>query len=248
MAPTGFHGLLGLLLATRIDPSTNHGQRIRVGLVWGSTLPDLDILGSSVITLITGDLNLAVTFHRSVTHSLPIIGLLMILGYGWKRNSMILGVGFGMFLHVLLDFLYLEGISWFWPFQAWGDRTYVVPFTYMDLDPLLAKILLTLDGYFEFIFYLVMAGFAKRTNTCHELSISWPKELIIRDWPNKLQRLALGLFFLMIIFLGFAVYSHTWPDMTVETYTIVLYFPLLPVYFISGLLPYLMRETIQNIP
>jgi membrane-bound metal-dependent hydrolase YbcI (DUF457 family) len=246
MAPTGFHGLLGLLLASKIDPSTSHRQYIRVGLVWGATLPDLDILGGSIIYLFTQNLNLALTFHRSVTHSIPLIGLLLIFGYGWRRKSIILGVGVGMILHVLFDFLYLEGITWFWPFQPWGNRTYVIPITYMDLDPFLAKILLTLDGYVEFIFYFVMVALARRTNTSQSLVLSWPREIIIGSWPDKLQKIALSLIALMIIFLGFAVISSPWPEITLESYIILIYLPLLPVYCISGFLPYAMRETLQH--
>ncbi|MFX0185322.1 MAG: metal-dependent hydrolase, partial [Candidatus Hodarchaeota archaeon] len=78
MPPTGFHGIIGLLLCSRIDPKHKF---LRIGLVWGSVLPDLDLLGSAFIFILTLNTDLALAFHRSVTHSLIVMLFIISCAY-----------------------------------------------------------------------------------------------------------------------------------------------------------------------
>lgn len=256
MAPTGFHGLLGLILASLFEKKH---QYIRIGLVIGSVIPDLDILGSVLIFLLTANTELTIAFHRSVTHSLVLITLILVVGYlanlkFVSANTIYFpftkGLAIGMVLHVILDLFYFDGVTLFWPFQPLGERIVVLPFTYEDLSPafnsLTSKIIGTLDGHFELVFYLMLAHLANKYQTNQELELGWGK-IKVQNWPNKLKWFSYFLIIEMIFFLLFAFLSISWPLIDRNTFFIILYIPLTPIYLLSGLLPFLMRETIVHI-
>ncbi|MFW9903959.1 MAG: metal-dependent hydrolase [Candidatus Thorarchaeota archaeon] len=258
MAPTGFHGLLGLWIASRLDPKYSN---IRIGLVVGSVIPDLDLLGSVLIFILTSDVELTIAFHRSVTHSLVIIGAILFFSYLAKLRfesvrltyfPLIIGLVGGMLLHITLDMFYFDGITLFWPLQPLGDRIIILQFTYNDLptnyNSLLVKIIGTLDGHAEFVFYLVFAYLANKYQTNQELNLGWGlKRLKITNWPKKLTWFSYFLIFEMFFFLGLAFFSISWSILDRDLFFILLYIPLTPVYFFSGLLPLLMRETIVHL-
>ncbi len=258
MPPTGFHGLLGLLLASKLDPKHDY---IRVGLVTGSVVPDLDLLGSVLIYILTNDTDLTIAFHRSVTHSLVVIFLILLIGFLIKFSSeparimyfpFIIGLTVGMGLHVALDMFYFDGVTLFWPFQAFGDRTRINPFTFEDLSPaynsLAAKIIGTLDGHFELIYYLLFVYLANKYHTNQKMKIGTERRnIIINNWTRKLELFSYFLIFSMVFFLCFAFLSIAWPIIDRNTFIILLYIPLTPVYLLSGILPLVMRETIVSL-
>ncbi len=258
LPPTGFHGLLALFLAKRIDPENKNS---RVGLVFGSVFPDLDLIGSFFIFILTQDKFLTIYFHRTVTHSLIVmLGLLGIaLTFFYykkleKRRTIsyfLFGFIGGMFLHALLDLFYLDGVTLFWPFQLIGDRTTILSFTFDDLNPayndLLVKIIATLDGGFEAIYYFVFAYLASEYDTNQSLRFDYfGKTLIISEWVKKLKRFAWWLIIICVCFLCLAILSINWSTLSRDNFIILLYIPLLPVYVFSGILPLLMRETIEK--
>ena len=257
MPPTGFHGLLGLLLASKLDQKHNYA---RVGLAAGSVMPDLDILGSVLVFLLTTDKGLTIAFHRSVTHSIVVIVIILIISFLanlWSESAhaiyfpFILGLIAGMLIHVVLDMFYFDGVTLFWPFQPFGDRTRIIPFTYEDLSPafntLVAKIIGTLDGHFELIYYLIFVYLANKYQTNQEIKLGTSRKIIIYNWPQKLKLFSYFLIIQMIFFLGLAFLSISWPILDRDTFIILLYIPLTPVYLLSGFLPLLMRETILNL-
>ncbi len=258
MPPTGLHGLLGLLLASKLDQKHNY---TRVGLAAGSVMPDLDLLGSILVFLLTTDKGLTIAFHRSVTHSIVVIVLILIISFlasQWSESAhaiyfpFILGLIIGMLIHVALDMFYFDGVTLFWPLQPFGDRTRIIPFTYEDLSPafnsLVAKIIGTLDGHFELIYYLVFVYLANKYQTNQEMKLGYDSMKInIHNWPKKLKWLSYFLIIQMIFFLGLAFLSISWPILDRDTFIILLYIPLTPVYLLSGFLPLLMRETILNL-
>ncbi|UCE12312.1 MAG: metal-dependent hydrolase [Candidatus Heimdallarchaeota archaeon] len=256
MAPTGFHGLLGLILASLVDKKH---QYVRIGLVMGSVVPDLDVLGSVLIFLFTANTELTIAFHRSVTHSLVLISLILVVAYFaslWFVSAktiyfpLTIGLVIGMVLHVFLDLFYFDGVTLFWPFQHLDERIIVLPFTYEDLSPdfnfLTSKIIGTLDGHFELIFYLMFVRLANKYQTNQELELVGGK-IKVHNWPNKLKWFSYFLIVEMIFFLLFAFLSISWPSIDRNTFFIILYIPLTPIYLFSGLLPFLMRETIIQI-
>lgn len=258
MAPTGFHGLLGLWVASKLDQKHRY---IRMGLVAGSVVPDLDLLGSVLIFLLTADKGLTTAFHRSVTHSLVVMAIILIIGYLTNLRfeivhtilfPFVIGLIGGMLFHVTLDMFYLGGVTLFWPLQPLGERVTIVPFTYEELSPshnsLMAKIIATLDGSFEIIFYWVFAILASKYNTSHEFSLGWKaKKISILNWPHKLRRISIFFAIIMVFFLLLAFLSIPWSVLDRDNFIILLYVPLTPMYLLSGLLPLLMRETIVHL-
>jgi len=258
MAPTGFHGLLGLWFASKLDPKHNY---VRVGLAAGSVIPDLDLLGSILIFILTGDKELAIAFHRSVTHSLVVIIVVLTIGYLvnlWFERAQtiyfpfIIGLIVGMVIHITLDMFYFDGGTLFWPFQPIGERTKIILFTYENLSPafnsLEAKIIGTLDGHFELIYYFVFAYLADKYQKDQEMKIGFgSKKRIIHNWPKKLRMVSFFLIIEAVFFLSLAFVSISWPILDRDNFIILLYVPLTPVYLLSGLLPFLMRETIVHL-
>ncbi len=259
MAPTGFHGLLGLFLASRINPKH---KNTRIGVVWGSVMPDLDIIGSVLIFIFTGgNFELSIAFHRSITHSLVIMLFLIVFVYIIQLFSekskliyfpFIIGLIGGMLIHVVLDMFYFDGVTLFFPFQSMGDRITIIPFTYRDLSPvynsLSAKIIGTLDGHFEIVFYLVFSSLAVKLKTDTTLSFNWKtKKIKINQWPRKLQYFSYFLIVQLLFFLILAFLSIEWIPLDRDMFIILLYIPLIPLYILTGILPLLMRNTIYSI-
>ncbi|MHA2226581.1 MAG: metal-dependent hydrolase [Candidatus Hodarchaeales archaeon] len=257
MPPTGFHGLLGLLLASGLNQKHH---RLRIGIVTGSVIPDLDLIGSIILFLFTSNLEISVNFHRSITHSLTIMflifGLTSVTSFFSQsaRNFLpyIIGGLIGALIHVILDLFYFDGVSLFWPLQPFGIRNNIIPFTYIDLpsiyNSLLTKIISILDGFFEIIFYLSFAFLANRYTTNQELNLSWcSNKVTIHHWPKKLVKFSYFLIIEMIFFIGLAFISISWPLMNRDNFIILLYIPLIPIILLSGILPLLMCDTIISL-
>lgn len=258
MAPTGFHGLLGLFIASKLNPKYNY---IKIGLVAGSVIPDLDLLGSILIFILTADTKLTIAFHRSVTHSLVVILSILLISYlaNLRFESVhliyfpfILGFVAGMFIHITVDMFYFDGVTLFWPLQPLDERIVILPFTYNDLSPdlnyLQSKIIGTIDGHAELVFYVVFAHLANKYQTNQEINLEWvSRRFKINDWPKKLYWFSFFLLIEMIFFLCLALFSISWPDLNLDVFFILLYIPLTPVYLLSGLLPLIMRDTIVHL-
>ncbi|MHA2305178.1 MAG: metal-dependent hydrolase, partial [Candidatus Hodarchaeales archaeon] len=135
MPPTGLHGLLGLFIASKIKPDHKYS---RLGVVWGSVMPDLDLIGSVLIFIFTGgNIEVPIAFHRSITHSLILIALIFIIAFIGRYMALdkqkiyfpfILGLSSGMFFHVILDMFYFSGVTLFWPLQPITEKIIIIPF------------------------------------------------------------------------------------------------------------------------
>jgi len=256
MPPTGFHGLIGLFIAGKINSKSG-----KVGFAWGSVFPDLDLLGSIFVYLLTQDRDFTIYMHRSVTHSLVIMLLILFCGYFisliWKQNfpnllPFIFGLTTGMLLHAILDLFYLGGVSLLWPLLPMDERIILFDFTFEDLSPalndLLSKVIATLDGGFEVIYFLVFVHLARKFNTDSELVLKFRSKIFtVTDWPKKLSWFAYSLIGVTIIFLVIAFLSISWPFMDLDTFVIILYIPLSVVYLLTGFLPLLMRNTVEKL-
>ena len=98
---------------------------MRFGIVWGSIIPDIDLLISIAIIAAGENTQQALAPHRTLTHSfftilpLALVGLLL-----WKTTVSksagggLLGIAMGMFVHVLFDLPYEVGVSLFWPLTS----------------------------------------------------------------------------------------------------------------------------------
>ncbi|MBZ5529567.1 MAG: metal-dependent hydrolase [Acidobacteriia bacterium] len=167
MVWTGLHGLVGIGIALATQGRTmldEAGTRtMRLGIVWGSILPDIDLLISIIIIAAGGNMQQALAPHRTLTHSfftmlaLALIGLVL-----WKTaisksvGGGLFGIAIGMFAHVLLDLPYEVGVSFLWPLtsQRFG-LFWSLPGVWAYLDQ-------TLDFLFAAIFFYALHRLAKK--------------------------------------------------------------------------------------
>ena len=164
----------------------------------------------------------------------------------------LLGLTAGMLLHVFLDFFYLGGVALFWPLQPINERIMLFANSFEDLSPayngLFTKVIATLDGGFESIYFLVFVYLARKFNTDDQLDLTIRSNTItIRNWHKKLSWFAYSLIGITVIFLGLAFLSISWPFMDSDTFVVILYIPLSVVYMLTGFLPLLMRKTVEKI-
>lgn len=129
MVWTGLHALIatGIALATRGHAMLGEdGTRtMRFGMVWGTILPDIDLLVSIVIIATGGNMQQAVAPHRTLTHSLLTILTIAMIGLilwrtQWRPSvgGGVFGIAIGILLHIVLDLPYEVGVSLLWPFTT----------------------------------------------------------------------------------------------------------------------------------
>ncbi len=116
MAQAGMHGLVGMA----VKKMAGKKEWLVLGLILGSFIPDMDNVGVAVATLTKMPTE---GIHRTLTHSIFFaIGVALvfyIIGQATKMtrwSNLGLGLGLGILLHSLLDFvLWFDGVAFFWP-------------------------------------------------------------------------------------------------------------------------------------
>jgi membrane-bound metal-dependent hydrolase YbcI (DUF457 family) len=167
MVWTGLHGLIGIGIAFATKGRMILGEvgtrTMRFGIVWGSLIPDVDLLISIIIIATGGNMQQALAPHRTLTHSfftilaLALIGLLL-----WKTaisksvGGGLFGIAIGMFAHVLFDLPYEVGVSFLWPLtsQRFG--------LFWSLPGIWAYLDQTADFLFAAIFFYALHSLAKK--------------------------------------------------------------------------------------
>ena len=163
----GLHGLVGIGIAFATKGRTILGEvgtrTMRFGIVWGSLIPDVDLLISIIIIAVGGNTQQALAPHRTLTHSfftilaLALIGLLL-----WKTavsksvGGGLFGIALGMFAHVLFDLPYEVGVSFLWPLisQRFG--------LFWSLPGIWAYLDQTVDFLFAAIVFYALHRLAKK--------------------------------------------------------------------------------------
>jgi len=238
MTTGGFHLLSGLIIASFIRDEKY--KKAKWGIVWGSIFPDIDLIASIIIYLLTRDFNSAVFIHRSITHGFFAVGLVVVIGFIISRTRQdfnwvflfSLAFGFGMLTHILYDLL-----DWYVAIFA--------PFSYTRYsitgitDPNLLvggtffKVWNAFDAMSDVIFYLLLWYWATRkANITNELKFA--KKLLI-------------LSYISVAYFGFLIVL-AFTDISVEMHYILIfalwgtiYLPLSTIYVHIK-----MRETIQD--
>jgi len=116
MAQAGMHGLVGMAVQKMVGKK----EWLVLGLILGSFVPDMDNVGVAVATLSKMPTD---GIHRTMTHSIFFaIGVALVfyvIGQATKTtrwSNLGLGLGLGILLHSLLDFvLWFDGVAFFWP-------------------------------------------------------------------------------------------------------------------------------------
>ena len=111
MTTGGLHILSGLIIASFIR--NEKYKKAKWGLVWGSIFPDIDLIATAIMFLITGDLEGSIYIHRTVTHGFFAMGLVLLIGVIISRTkedlrwiSMFsIAFAFGMLTHTFYDLL-----------------------------------------------------------------------------------------------------------------------------------------------
>jgi membrane-bound metal-dependent hydrolase YbcI (DUF457 family) len=265
--PGGIHYLLGLLLIQLFSTVTGttisskppvekeemmdyNYKWLKIGLVFGSVLPDIDVLVAIIAIIVcymlggkTDDfVEIAEFVHRSATHTLllwvPLLLLFCFLLCTVSTNTgklrkisskFILGVSMGAIVHVLADTVYLKGVKMFWP---WTNEVffYEIPQLYLYhiyyYSVYTQKIFFVIDHCSEVIFYamLILYTDMKRTTLF------------------KLKCLCYAQ--LMANFVCFLI--DRFIDLEFHNFVILLYFPGFFFLAISIILPLIITEPIAS--
>ena len=150
MAQSGIHAFSGILLSKLLK----NKKWLVPSLIFGSILPDIDILISAIAFLLGGTINDAESIHRTFTHSLFTVIIiyfifLSIAEITSKQKFKVIGEGLciGMTIHIVLDlFLWFESISLLWPMQPYlMQPTNIWSDIALSNNQIFKKILLSLE-------------------------------------------------------------------------------------------------------
>jgi membrane-bound metal-dependent hydrolase YbcI (DUF457 family) len=254
LPPTGFHGLIGIFGSSNI--SKEKGNE-RIAFFFGSVFPDLDIFGSILLFFVGVVQGIpiielresVVLFHRSATHSILLIFLLVIGGiilYYSKNKSrenygkILIYFGIGIGIHVLFDFFYLDGVSVFWPFLS--ERVYL-PLNLPILEQLPDKIqrfYSAIDIAFDGIYWIIFARLISNSNGEKPLNVNNNKDM------KRRRQLTIGGIIVLILFTIFGLFGLFNDILMMNEFVVLIYIPGMFVLLISCFIPILFRDTVRN--
>ena len=162
MPQNGVHAIVGTV-ARKWMP---HREWLSLCVVLGNMFPDLDNLVVAYATL--AKLPNPESYHRTFTHSLFTIAVMLVLFYGvaavtrnekWKNFGN--GFGIGILMHILLDLvLWFNGVELLWPIKF--ELNFWSWFTVPDW----LKILLDTGEFLAFgLYFLLLGSLARKQNT-----------------------------------------------------------------------------------
>ena len=162
MPQNGVHAIVGTV-ARKWMPQR---EWLALGVVLGNMFPDLDNLVVAYATL--AKLPDPESYHRTFTHSLFTIAVMLVLFYGiaavtrnekWKNFGN--GFGIGILMHILLDLvLWFNGVELLWPIKF--ELNFWSWFTVPDW----LKILLDTGEFLAFgLYFLLLNSLSQKQNT-----------------------------------------------------------------------------------
>ncbi len=222
MAQAGLHGVAGLSVR-RVLPGG-----LTWGFVLGNVLPDADMVAMTVVYPF--DLALAYRMHRTFTHSLSFVLLVVALFYllslrlGPFYRYLGYGLGLGVAAHIFLDlFLWFDGVELFWPLAYELDL-----WPWYSPPPMVFKLLRAAEFFFAGLYFLYLSLAAARSGTDLNFAPRLP--------------LLYGLqFALFVVFAGLAFALET--KQYLIPFGVVYTFTMLPLVFY---VTFRMRETIES--
>jgi len=191
MPPIGIHFLVNFAIAgavtyvLRSKASRTVLAALSYGLIFGSVIPDTDLIVSSLSFLVTFDTAAGKLIHRTLTHSvfgigpiilLGLIGLLFLVRKQKKDEqstfsfinrkylyTFILALGIGMTLHTALDLFYLVGVKALFPLSA--AEFLIGPFRKENLSTSLNNLINGIDFMADTIYFMLVFYLAYRYKT-----------------------------------------------------------------------------------
>ena len=257
MPPTGFHGLIGLFIASQI--SKEH-PKAKIAFIFGSVFPDIDIFGSILIFisgilqgLSTSQLEVSViSFHRSLTHNIFLIAGCILLGLVFMIKNPIMmskewgyafiAMGLGIGTHVLLDFFYIDGISVLWPVIPY--RIYPFPNlpTYNSFPDNVQRLLAASDSAFDGIYWIILGRIISTNFADAAIKIG---KIRITNSGDRLQ--VLGVITLIGLF-TFGLIGYFTDIFTRNVFVVILYIPGMFVLFLTCFSPFIFKRFVIDMP
>ena len=162
MPQNGVHAIIGTVTRKWMPQK----EWLLLGVVLGNMFPDLDNLVVAYATL--AKLPDPEGFHRTFTHSLFTIALILVLFYiiaaltkneKWKNFGN--GFGIGILMHILVDLvLWFNGVALLWPIQ------YELNFWSWFVTPAWLKIFLDTGEFLAFgLYFLLLNSLSQKQNT-----------------------------------------------------------------------------------
>ena len=185
MAQAGIHALLGAGVSKWIAKS----EWILLGVILGNLLPDADNLAVAVATLAGGETD---GLHRTFTHSLFTVGLVVLVFYflSWitkkaRWGNLGLGLGLGILMHIMIDLLvWFDGVEIFWPLPSWVNlwENATPPEWWSNL-------MMPMEFLFMAFFLVLLSSWSRKTGTDQDY----------------LPKLRLWIFILVALFVVFTI-------------------------------------------
>lgn len=170
MAQLGIHGLVGLygVPGTSRSAARDAGA-FKFGFVLGNILPDADFFLLGITYLFNS--KLAVTMHRSFSHSILVAALLTAIIYvfwgsrpGARRLA--LGLGLGMLVHSVLDMLvWFSRVDFLWPLGLFGVNSVVNLWAWFKPPAIVSNLLGAADYLAFALYFLALRALAVRLET-----------------------------------------------------------------------------------
>ena len=227
MAQSGIHAFSGIILSRFFK----YEKWFIPSLIFGSILPDIDILFSAIAFLFGSSINDAEAIHRTFTHSIfstitIYLVFLSIAEITSNKKFKIIGQGLclGISVHIILDiFLWFSEVSILWPIQPhmlqpvniWGTNSL------LNNNELLRKILLSL----EFILFRTYGWFLIN-------KFIQSRNIENADWFIKYVSKWIKIEFLFFIFFLLLIYLNINLD-TYKIFFTIIYIPSLMMALIS---------------
>ncbi len=192
MPPIGIHFLINFAVAgavtyiLRSKTSKSVLAAISYGLIFGSVIPDTDLIVSCLSFLVTFNTSAGKLIHRTLTHSvfltipLILVGLIGLLLLARKQEyekvpkkfsfknrkylyTFILALGAGMAIHAALDLFYLVGLKALFPLST--AEFLIGPLRKENLSTPLNNLINGIDFMTDTLYFMLVFYLANRYRT-----------------------------------------------------------------------------------
>lgn len=161
MPQAGIHSMVGMA----VRKWTPDKKWLMLGIVLGALFPDADNFAVAIATVTGGSTE---GLHRTFTHSLFFVAVIVIVSYGiaWllkrpKWGNLGLGLGIGVLMHTTLDLAgWFNGVHILWPLP-----TYINFWETVAVPEWWSKLMMPTENLFFALYFLLLASTARKRDT-----------------------------------------------------------------------------------